>query len=168
MLAKNEAGTIPVRSLPSRLMVSKFGSAPSSDGTIPDILFWLASLPQHRTKRLDCKQNCSQRGCRGCAEDAAQSQRAIDSYHNAANAAKVPVPQRAIPPHAVQLSSKIAQERDTLCLLPTDSHQADVQNTLAPAGALQIGELRDAADPAPDRAGELVRVKITAKHPPKR
>ena len=111
VLAKNEAGTIPVRSLPSRLMVCIFGSAPSSNGTIPDILFWLASLPQHRTKRLNCKQNCSQRGCRGCAEDAAQSQRAIDWYHNAANAAQVPVPRRAIPPHAVQLASKIAQER---------------------------------------------------------
>ena len=32
-------------------------------------------------------------------------------------------------------------------------------------GALQMGEIRHAADPAPDRAGELVRVKSTARHP---
>ncbi len=35
-------------------------------------------------------------------------------------------------------------------------------------GALQFGELGHAADPAPDRAGELVLVKQTATHPPKR
>ncbi len=43
--------------------------------------------------------------------------------HNAANAAQVPVLRRAIPPHAVQLASKIAQERPTVtpyvCCPPT-------------------------------------------------